>query len=67
MAWSMKLPKPIVPKRGRALVTLADARLTDLREFLTADCPQRARKSIDSQCQAAFDPPPETRREKPTW
>ena len=44
-----------------------DARLTDLRGFLTADCPQRTRKSIDAQCQAVFDPPPETRRERPTW
>ena len=44
-----------------------DARLTDLRSFLTADCPERARKSIHAQCQAVFDPPPETRRERPTW
>lgn len=26
MAWSKKLPKPIVPKRGRVIVTLGDAR-----------------------------------------
>jgi hypothetical protein len=26
-----------------------DARLTDLRGFLTADCPQRARKSIEGK------------------
>jgi hypothetical protein len=42
-----------------------EQRLTDLRGFLTADCPQRKRKSIDAQCQAVFDPPPETRRERP--
>jgi hypothetical protein len=44
-----------------------DAKLTDLRDFLTADCPLRARKSIDTQCQAIFNPPPQTRRERPTW
>jgi hypothetical protein len=44
-----------------------DARLTDLRSFLTADCPERERKSIHAQCKALFGPPPETRREKPTW
>jgi hypothetical protein len=44
-----------------------DARLTDLRSFLTADCPERSRQSIHAQCRALFDPPPETRREKPTW
>jgi len=30
--------------------------MTDLRDFLTADRPQRARKSIDAQRQAMFDP-----------
>jgi hypothetical protein len=44
-----------------------DARLTDLRDFLTAGRPRRARKSIDAQCQAVFDPLPETKREKPKW
>jgi len=52
---------------ARLMSKHGDARLTDLRTFLTADCPQRARKSIDAQCQAVFDPPPETRRERPTW
>jgi hypothetical protein len=37
-----------------------DARLTDLRGFLTAGCPNRGWRS---QCAAVFDPPPETRRE----
>jgi hypothetical protein len=44
-----------------------DARLTDLRTFLTADCPNRAKRSIHAQCAAKYDPPPETRRERPTW
>jgi hypothetical protein len=44
-----------------------DARLTDLRAFLTADCPNRAKRSIHAQCAAKYDPPPETRRERPTW
>jgi hypothetical protein len=26
-----------------------------------------AKRSIDIQCEAKFDPPPETRREPPTW
>jgi hypothetical protein len=52
---------------ARHMAKHGDARLTDLRTFLTADCPQRARKSIAAQCQAMFDPLPETRREKPTW
>jgi hypothetical protein len=41
-------------------------RLKDLRTFLTADYPHRARKSIDAQRQALFDLPPETTREA-TW
>jgi hypothetical protein len=52
---------------ARLLSEHGDARLTDLRDFLTADCPQRARKSIDAQCQAVFDLPAETRRERPTF
>jgi hypothetical protein len=44
-----------------------DARLTDLRAFLTTDCPNRAKRSIHAQCKAVFDPPPETKRERPTW
>jgi hypothetical protein len=52
---------------ARLHIKHGDTRLTDLRSFLTADCPQRARKSIDAQCQAAFDPPPETSRERPRW
>jgi hypothetical protein len=44
-----------------------DARLTDLRAFLTADCPNRAKRSIHAQCQAVFDPPPETKRGRLTW
>ena len=37
----------------------SDARLTDLRSFLTADCPNRAKFSIHAQCDAKSDPPPE--------
>jgi hypothetical protein len=44
-----------------------DARLTDLRAFLTANCPNRAKRSIHAQCRAVFDPPPETKRERSTW
>jgi hypothetical protein len=44
-----------------------DARLTDLRNFLTIDCPNRAIRSIHAQCEAKYDPPPETKRELPTW
>jgi hypothetical protein len=51
----------------RLLAKHGDARLTDLRSFLTADCPKRASFSIHAQCEAKFDPPPETRRERPTW
>jgi hypothetical protein len=40
-----------------------DARLTDLRALLTADCPNRAKRSIHAQCAAKYDPPPETRRQ----
>jgi hypothetical protein len=52
---------------ARLMAKHGDARLTDLRSFLTADCPKRAKRSIDAQCEAKFDPPPETRRERPTW
>jgi hypothetical protein len=49
-----------------SLSKYGDARVADLRSFLTADCPKRAKRSIDAQCEAKFDPPPETRRERPT-
>ena len=52
---------------GRLMAKHGDARLTDLRSFLTVDCPKRAKRSLDAQCEAIFDPPPETRREWPTW
>ena len=44
-----------------------DARLTDLRQFLTATCPRRGNFMGTDQCKAIFDPPPETKRERPTW
>jgi hypothetical protein len=52
---------------GRLQAKHGDARLTDLRSFLTADCPERSRQSIHAHGRALFDPPPETRRERPTW
>jgi len=52
---------------ARLMAKHGDARLTDLRSFLTADCPNRAKRSIHAQCEAVFDPPPETRRERQTW
>ena len=52
---------------ARLMAKRGDARLTDLRSFLSADCPKRAAFSIHAQCEAKFDPPPETRRERPTW
>jgi hypothetical protein len=51
----------------RLMAKHGDARPTDLRSFLTADWPKRAKRSIDAQCEAKFDPPPETRRERPAW
>ena len=42
---------------ARLMAKHGDARLTDLRSFLTADCPKRAKRSIDAQCEAKFDPP----------
>jgi hypothetical protein len=44
-----------------------DATLTDLRLFLTANCPRRDRFMTADQCEAVFDPPPATRRERPRW
>jgi hypothetical protein len=32
-----------------------DSRLTDLRTFLTADCPKRAKRSIHAQCAAKYE------------
>jgi hypothetical protein len=52
---------------ARLMAKHGDARLTDLRSFLTAGCPKRAKFSIHAQCEAQFDPPPETRCERPTW
>ena len=50
---------------ARLMAKHGDARLTDLRSFLTADYPKRAKRSIHAQCESKFDPPPETRRERP--
>ena len=44
-----------------------DARLTDLRRFLTAGCSKHNDYQGMDRCKAMFDPPPETRRERPTW
>jgi hypothetical protein len=52
--------KNLVAKHG-------DARSTDLRAFLTANCPKRGNYKRTDQCQAVYDPPPETRRERPMW
>ena len=52
---------------ARLMAKHGDAHLTDLRSFLTAQCPKRAAFSIHAQCEAKFDPPPETRCERPTW
>jgi hypothetical protein len=52
---------------ARLIAKHGDARLTDLRIFLTANCPKRASFRPTDQCSAIFDPPPETRRERPTW
>jgi len=49
---------------ARLMAKHGDARLTDLRSFLTADCPKREMRSIHAQCEALFDPAPETRRER---
>jgi hypothetical protein len=42
-----------------------DARLTDLRRFLTADCAKHNDFQGMDRCKALFDPPPETKRERP--
>src|SRR5450432_1362168 len=49
---------------ARLMAKPGGGRLTDLRSFLTANCPKRKRRSIHAQCEALFDPPPETRRER---
>jgi hypothetical protein len=43
---------------ARLQVKHGDARLTDLRTFLTANCPNRAKRSIHAQCAAKYDPSP---------
>jgi hypothetical protein len=61
-----------LPAQGRYSVARlqakhGDAKLPDLRRFLTIDCPKhKAVEGVDRR-QALFDPPPETRRERPTW
>ena len=37
---------------ARLMAKHGDARLTDLRSFLTADCPKRAKRSVHAQCEA---------------
>jgi hypothetical protein len=44
-----------------------DAKLPDLRRFLSKDCPKHLAVEGVDRCQALFDPTPETRRERPTW
>jgi hypothetical protein len=50
---------------ARLFAKHGDARLTDLRRFLTADCTKHNDLQGMDRCQALFDPPPETRRDKP--
>jgi hypothetical protein len=44
-----------------------DAKLPDLRRFLSNDCPKHQSTDVANRCQALFDPPLETSRERPTW
>lgn len=45
----------------------ADAKLTDLRALLSADCPKHVTFENMDRCEARFDPAPETKREKKEW
>jgi hypothetical protein len=49
---------------ARLMTKHGDAKLTDLRTFLSANCPKRASFKPTDQCKAIFDPPPETKRER---
>jgi hypothetical protein len=44
-----------------------DAKLPDLRRFLSYDCPKHQSVDVANRCQALFDPTSDTRRERPTW
>lgn len=59
-------------RRGRYSVAKliekhGDARLTDLRHFLSANCPRQKTFQGTDGCQALFDPPPEIRQTRPKW
>jgi hypothetical protein len=49
------------------MIARADAGLTALRGFLTADCPNWAKRSIHAECDANMIRRRKRRREKPTW
>jgi hypothetical protein len=44
-----------------------DAKLPDLRRFLTKVCPKHQSVDVANRCQALFDPVQQTRRERATW
>jgi hypothetical protein len=52
---------------ARLMAKHGDAKIPDLRRFLSADCPKHKLGATANQCQALFDPQPELRRERPTW
>jgi hypothetical protein len=51
----------------RLIAKHGDAKLPDLRRFLSNDCPKHQSTDVTNRCQALFDPQPELRRERPTW
>jgi hypothetical protein len=52
---------------ARLMAKHGDAKIPDLRRFLSADCSKHKLGATANQCQALFDPQPELRRERPTW
>jgi hypothetical protein len=51
---------------AKLLAKHGDAKLPDLRRFLTNDCPKRQSTDVANRCQALFGPT-ELQRGQPTW
>jgi hypothetical protein len=49
----------------RLIAKHGNAELAQLRDYLTATCPNRRDYKAPERCHAIFDPLPELRREKP--
>jgi hypothetical protein len=59
--------RPLARSEGVSKARRSIIKLLDLRRFLSSDRPKHQSTDVANRCQALFGPPPELRRERPTW